>query len=399
MAASLKNIIVIGGSYVGVATTQGLANILPSTYRVLLVEPHSHFHHLFAFPRFAILPTHEHKAFIPYTGTFAAAPSPEQHHVVRARVSDLHQDHVVLDRDWQGVREIPYDYLVVATGTKLRAPGTMRDDEKPLSVKYLQEYQQRLKQAGSIAVIGGGAVGVQMATDLKEIYPSKEITLVHSRSQLMPLYHEKLDEIIKERCRELGVKLVLGSRANMPADEFQQEIASGKPVTVSLQNGGAVRADVVIPATGQVPNTQFLSTLPASSDDSLINPANGFIRVRPTLQFQDPMYPRLFAVGDVADSGAHKAARPGAGQAQVVARNILSLIEGREAAENIEIEPPSIHLTLGLSKNVVFANPDTPNGETEPWLKYRDDGNADMGINNVWGRRGVAVQSDAEYHL
>lgn len=134
----------------------------------------------------------------------------------------------------------------------------------------------------------------------------------------------------------------------MPADEFQQEIASGKPVTVSLQNGGAVRADVVIPATGQVPNTQFLSTLPASSDDSLINPANGFIRVRPTLQFQDPMYPRLFAVGDVADSGAHKAARPGAGQAQVVARNILSLIEGREAAENIEIEPPSIHLTLGL---------------------------------------------------
>lgn len=125
---------------------------------------------------------------------------------MRARVSDLHQDHVVLDRDWQGVREIPYDYLVVATGTKLRAPGTMRDDEKPLSVKYLQEYQQRLKQAGSIAVIGGGAVGVQMATDLKEIYPSKEITLVHSRSQLMPLYHEKLDEIIKERCRELGVK-------------------------------------------------------------------------------------------------------------------------------------------------------------------------------------------------
>lgn len=125
---------------------------------------------------------------------------------MRARVSGLHQDRVVLDRDWQGVREIPYDYLVVATGTKLRAPGTMRDDEKPLSVKYLQEYQQRLKHANSIAIIGGGAVGVQMATDLKETYPSKEITLVHSRNQLMPLYHEKLDEIIKERCQELGVK-------------------------------------------------------------------------------------------------------------------------------------------------------------------------------------------------
>lgn len=110
---------------------------------------------------------------------------------------------------------------------------------------------------------------------------------------------------------------MLGSRVNIPADEFQQENTSGKPIVISLQNGDTLQADVVIPATGQTPNTQFLSTLPASSEDSLINPANGFIRVKPTLQFQDPKYPNLFAVGDVADSGAHKAARPGAAQAKV----------------------------------------------------------------------------------
>ncbi|KAI8948379.1 FAD/NAD(P)-binding domain-containing protein [Xylaria longipes] len=399
MTASLRNVIVIGGSYVGVATTKGLANLLPSTHRVLLIEPHSHFHHLFAFPRFAILPTYEHKAFIPYSGTFAAAPDPERHHVVKARVSALHQDHVVLDRDWQGMREIPFDYLVVATGTKLRAPGTMQDDEKPLSVKYLQGYQQRLKNAKSIAIVGGGAVGVQMAADLKEIYPEKEITLVHSRNQLMPLYHEKLDEIIKERFQELGIKLVLGSRVNIPADEFQQENVSGEPITVSLQNGSTLQADVVIPATGQTPNTQFLSALTASSENSLINPANGFIRVRPTLQFQDPAYPSLYAVGDVADSGAHKAARPGAAQAQVVAKNILDMVEGREPSGKIEVAPAGIHMTLGLSKHLLFRNPDTSKGETEPYTVSKDDGKADMGIDGVWPRRGVTVQSDAEYHL
>ncbi|RYC56317.1 hypothetical protein CHU98_g9896 [Xylaria longipes] len=381
------------------ATTKGLANLLPSTHRVLLIEPHSHFHHLFAFPRFAILPTYEHKAFIPYSGTFAAAPDPERHHVVKARVSALHQDHVVLDRDWQGMREIPFDYLVVATGTKLRAPGTMQDDEKPLSVKYLQGYQQRLKNAKSIAIVGGGAVGVQMAADLKEIYPEKEITLVHSRNQLMPLYHEKLDEIIKERFQELGIKLVLGSRVNIPADEFQQENVSGEPITVSLQNGSTLQADVVIPATGQTPNTQFLSALTASSENSLINPANGFIRVRPTLQFQDPAYPSLYAVGDVADSGAHKAARPGAAQAQVVAKNILDMVEGREPSGKIEVAPAGIHMTLGLSKHLLFRNPDTSKGETEPYTVSKDDGKADMGIDGVWPRRGVTVQSDAEYHL
>ncbi|KAI0551492.1 FAD/NAD(P)-binding domain-containing protein [Xylaria curta] len=399
MATSLRNIIVVGGSYVGVATTQGLANILPSTHRVLLIEPHSHFHHLFAFPRFSILPTYEHKAFIPYTGTFAAAPDPERHHVVKARVSALYKDRVVLDRDWQGIREIPFDYLVVATGTRLRAPGTMQDDEKPLSVKYLQAYQQRLKDAKSVAIIGGGAVGVQMATDLKEIYPDKEVTLIHSRNQLMPVYHEKLDEIIKARFQELGIKLVLGSRVNMPEGDFQQDNISGKPITLSLQNGSTLQVDVVILATGQTPNTQFLSTLSTSSEDSLINPANGFIRVRPTLQFRDPAYPNLYAVGDVADSGAHKAARPGSFQAQVLVRNILDMVKGREPSGEIEVAPPAIHLTLGLSKNLIIRNPDTSKGETEPYIVHRDDGKADMGIDGVWGRRGVTVQSDAEYHL
>jgi hypothetical protein len=31
------------------AAAKELANVLPATHRVLLVEPHSHFHHLFAF--------------------------------------------------------------------------------------------------------------------------------------------------------------------------------------------------------------------------------------------------------------------------------------------------------------------------------------------------------------
>ncbi|KAI0121079.1 hypothetical protein BJ170DRAFT_698544 [Xylariales sp. AK1849] len=397
MVGTLKNVVVVGGSYVGTATVNGLASILPSTHRVLLIEPHSHFHHLFAFPRFAVLSAHEHKAFIPYSATFAAAPASAQHAVVKARVASLQPDHVTLDREWQGSKEIPFECLVVATGTTLRAPGSMADDEKALSVRYFQGYQEAIKKANSVVIVGGGAVGVQMAADLKELYPEKEITLVHSRQQLMPVYHEALDTIIKNRFQELGVKLVLGSRVVLPPNGFQN--TGGKPVTIELQDGTVLSADVVIPATGQTPNTQFLANLPSSLPDSLTNPANGFIRVRPTLQFQDPKYPQLFAVGDIADSGAHKAARPGAGQAQVVAKNILAMIAGNEPSDHIVVSPPGIHLTLGLTKNLIFRNPDKAQGETEPHIVHRDDGQADMGIEGVWGRRGIKVSNAEEYHL
>ncbi|KAH8892831.1 FAD/NAD(P)-binding domain-containing protein [Thozetella sp. PMI_491] len=396
MIGTLRNVVVVGGSYVGVATAKELANIVPATHRVLLIEPHSHFHHLFAFPRFAIVPNYEHKAFIPYKGVFSESPDPSRHAVIKARVLSLEPTQLLLDREWEGSSKISFDYLVAATGTQLADPGTMPSDEKKPAIESLRAWQRDIKKANSIAVVGGGAVGVQMATDLKEVYPEKDITLIHSRDKLMPLYHVALSNLIKDRLKELGVRLLTGSRVVVPSGGFKRD---GKPVKVELQDGTSLFADLVIPATGQTPNTAFLSGLRTTSEGSLINPANGFIRVRPTLQFQDPQFNNLFAVGDIADSGAHKAARPGVGQGAVAAKNIVSLIEGKEPTEFVTISPPGIHLTLGLTKNVIFRNPNPAEGSTEPVIKLKDDGSEDMSINGVWARRGVQVSGEAEYHL
>lgn len=84
----------------------------------------------------------------------------------------------------------------------------MPSDDKPHAVEYLKNYNQGIKNSKSIILIGGGAVGVQMACDIKELYPEKDVTLVHSRNHIMPVYNEKLSDLIKERFKELGIKLV-----------------------------------------------------------------------------------------------------------------------------------------------------------------------------------------------
>ena len=139
--------------------------------------------------------------------------------------------------------------------------------------------------------------------------------------------------------------LITGTRAILPPSDV---LNSGSNFDLELKDGRKVEADLVIPATGQIPNNQFLQNLKPSTESPIVNAANGFIRVLPSLQFQDPNYSNLFAVGDIADSGAHKAARPGVGQASVVAKNVLAMIEGREPSEKVEISPPGIHLSLGL---------------------------------------------------
>ncbi|KAG8159998.1 hypothetical protein KVR01_010635 [Diaporthe batatas] len=399
MAVGLRNVVVIGGSYVGINAAKELANVLPATHRVLLIDPHSHFNHLFAFPRFAILPDHEHKAFIPYSGLFNASPNKDLHTIVQAKVVSLKSKELTLDREWQGSRQLSFEYLVAATGTRLASPGSMPSDEKGPAVEYLRKYNQGIKNSKSVILIGGGAVGVQMACDLKEIYPEKEVTLVHSREHIMPVYHERLSDMIKERFAELGVRFVGGSRVDIPEGGYPLGGQGGEPIAVSLQDGRTLTADFVVQATGQVPNTQFLRDLAPSSGESLTNPRNGFIRVRPTLQFRDEAYPHLYALGDVADSGAHKAARPGFAQAQVVAKNIQAMVEGRKPSDEIVVAPAGIHLTLGLTKNTIFRNPDPKAGNNEPFVNLKDDGTADMSIDAVWERRGVKVTDPRDYHL
>lgn len=333
--------------------------------QVLLVEPHSHFHHLFAFvghvrkrsrtslklrpqPRFAIVPRHEHKAFIPYTHLFAPIPQPHLHTVVQAKAINVDAHRLYLDREaWQGRKEVEYEYLVIATGTRLPSPGSMQDDHKLGGVGFFKTYQQGVQRAEDILVIGGGAVGVQMALDLREVYPGKRVTLVHSRDKLMNRFHTGLDAIVRRRCEELGVEVITGHRVLVPPQGFPTD---GTRTTVRLTDGRSLEADLVIQATGQVPNNQFLHSLDASlpAPEKIINPTNGFLRIRPTLQLAHPAFPHVFALGDIADTGAPKAARPGMMQADVVVQNILSLIDGQDAGRVVEVGPAAIHLTLGL---------------------------------------------------
>jgi len=82
-----------------------------------------------------------------------------------------------------------------------------------------------------------------MATDIKEIYPEKSVTLVHSRDQLMNKFHPQLDRIIKDRCSELGINLKLGSRVKMPAKGYPTD---GSIFNVELQDGSSISTDFAV---------------------------------------------------------------------------------------------------------------------------------------------------------
>ena len=243
---------------------------------MLLIEKNSHFQHLFAFPRFAVTTgVDTHKAFIPYVpGTFASSPA-DSGRVVQARVTSLSASAIQLDRrivlDGLHLDSIPYSFLVssinisepvlahesssnsfqvIATGTKLTPPSTLPGSEKLDGVTYLKQHAERVRRSSAITVIGGGAVGVQMATDIKELYPGKSVTLVHSRKILMNKFHHKLNDIIQERCTAMGITTKLGSRVKLPSEGYP---TNGSRFHVELEDGSSIDTDfaVRLPSSSQ----------------------------------------------------------------------------------------------------------------------------------------------------
>lgn len=228
-----------------------------------------------------------------------------------------------------------------------------------------------------------------MALDLPELHPGKKVTLVHSRANLMHQFHSDFHKLLASAFEDKGIELITQTRAKIPQGGFKN---SGQSEEVELTNGQNIPADFVILATGQSPNNALIRSL----SPNLINESNGFIHVKKTLQLQSPEFPHIFAVGDIADTGLHKAARPGAAQAKIAASNILSLIEGREAEGEFERSPRAIHLSMGLKRNVIFRNPAEEGGEVTVVDKW--DGREDMGVEGMWERLNVKIRREEQQH-
>ncbi|KAI9035589.1 NAD(P)/FAD-dependent oxidoreductase [Aspergillus affinis] len=336
-----RTIVIVGASFAGYYAARFLAlGLSPySRYRVVIIEPNSHFQFSWVLPRYCVASGHEHKAFIPYGGHIRGAPQGSVQWV-RDRVIEATKASVKLEESG----EMPYDYLVIATGSGVQhgLPSRVNDTEKLSGMKQLQAMQTRIKDANRIVIAGGGAAGVELAADAKDLYPEKKVVLVHSRSTLMHRFGECLQDEALKSVKALGVEIIFNDRVVYEDTDT---------CTVSLESGRVMKCDFFINCTGQKPSSDaFLGLSP-----SILTPS-GHIKIKPTLQIADDSLPNVYVCGDVADTKAPNTnAFIATCQGGIVADNILLAVEGkapRHKYEHMWLDN-SIKLTLGLHRSVM----------------------------------------------
>ncbi|SGZ30921.1 BQ5605_C046g12272 [Microbotryum silenes-dioicae] len=466
--ANMRNVIILGGSYSGARAAELFSQTLPITHRVILIDRQSNYlvnacpcgvRNLYLFPRFGVVPNHANKVFIPYTGVMASpgrsssapssksssstteetessrsgdssdegGPTRAQCVFIRASVTEVGPGFVEIDRDldeetlgasvsddddiissgrekWRR-RRLNWDYLIYALGSTLPAPLLSPARTKVEGVRFLQAQQERIALSKSVLIVGGGALGIQYATDIADLYNNpanaalrpensvegkKKITLVHSRSRFLPLYKQEVHDEVTRRLDELGVDVIMGERLALP--ELEDDV-SKQPLTSRRVESktGVLEYDLLLRCTGQKPNSQLLK----KSFPDAIN-SQGYVEVRPTLQLDScntKYADRMYVIGDVANTHAIRAGHIGWNQAGIVVQNIMSAVlcgHREPSLITYEPSPPQIKVTLGLRNSVSELLPSM--GASETQVKMHSDGAVDAGWIHTWTRMGVDAQ-------
>jgi apoptosis-inducing factor 2 len=172
-----KHILIVGGGGAGVGVAQKLSAALSSSsssYELTLLTSRNYYFHMIAAlrPLVTAKGALEKRILIPYDNLFANSPDgPGQ-----VKVGEVVSVSKNPDGETGGsVRlrsgeTINWDILILTPGNKweggLDLPDTAEDSES-----IFREWRERFRKAKSIVLIGGGAVGIELAGELKDEYP------------------------------------------------------------------------------------------------------------------------------------------------------------------------------------------------------------------------------------
>jgi 3-phenylpropionate/trans-cinnamate dioxygenase ferredoxin reductase subunit len=155
----------------------------------------------------------------------------------------------------QGDETIPYDHLVIATGSTLRKLSLPGDDAE--GVFYLRDFDDAKKikrwarDSENVVIIGSGFIGLELASTFSQL--GKKVSVVEKFGKpLERVFGEEVSEYFVKMHRKHGVSFLFNDGA-----EKINTNADGHISSVQLESGQTIDADMLLIAVGVEPNLSF----------------------------------------------------------------------------------------------------------------------------------------------
>ncbi|CAM3747154.1 NAD(P)/FAD-dependent oxidoreductase [Parendozoicomonas haliclonae] len=182
-------------------------------------------------------------------------------------------------------QHLSYSKLVLALGAAPIQIPLEGDTDKVLSVNDLEDYsrfREQLPEQARVVILGAGLIGCEFANDLGN--GGHHVEVVANCDQVMPtLLPQKAAAAVQQALTEHGTTFHLQTSITAISDNDQA-------LTVQLENGKSLTADLVLSAVGLRPRTALAEAAGLST--------NLGITTDNTLQTS---HPDIYALGDCAE--------------------------------------------------------------------------------------------------
>lgn len=187
---------------------------------------------------------------------------------------------------------LPYERLVLATGARNRLPplaGTLRPNVHALrDAAEAERLRAALVDGARLVVVGGGFIGLEVAASARS--RGLEVTVLEGAARLMGrVVSPVLSDFFLDAHRAMGTVVRLGCAVAAIEGEGEGEGGEGRATGVRLADGEVLPADLVLLATGVVPNAEIAAEAGLATE--------GGVRVDRFMTTDDPA---IFAIGDCA---------------------------------------------------------------------------------------------------
>ncbi|KAG5635072.1 hypothetical protein H0H81_012541 [Sphagnurus paluster] len=343
MSTALKNIVIVGGGAAGVNAAKVLSKTLDtSKYQLILINPLPYRIWLIATLRWSVTndETLKKDITLPYDKIFANGNGKFVEGTVKSFQASKEGGSVTLESG----EVINYHVLLLSQGLSWNGPVAFPRNTTGVK-EHIDTIHNQLSKAKHIVLVGGGAVGIELAGEIKDEWPEKKVTIVQGDKMLLnDAYPVKARKAMESSVRARGIELILDDYVDFAETETVNGISTRSGTKLST-------ADLVVQTRGPSPNTAFVSEALGPSSLS----SRGFINVRPTLQLTE--YDNIFAAGDTIEWKEQKQSAKAAPHGALVGANILAFLN------NVPLKPykgavEMIVVTNGKASRLCFFSRD-----------------------------------------
>ena len=326
-----KTVVIVGGNFSGLSALWELVKYV-DRFRIILIDQKDYFEYTPGVLRLFCSPGHFENVARYLPGDNSSSCPFEK---IQGKVTSIadKQGQKVLSYVHQNKTEtLSYDYLILATGSSYNYPVTASASELSWKDRKAgwEKAHGRLDAASRVLILGGGAVGVELAAEIVDYFPQKQVTLVDASPTLVPLFQKSVGEYAAKWLHTHGVRLMLG-----------QFLDSWDETSCKLKDGTVLHADIVYVCFGDRPNSQCAATASNANTDSSSSavPVDARLDRRKCLIVSDTLqlstannHGCIFACGDVATppTEGNKQAFHAETQGILAGRNVVRLDQQRK---------------------------------------------------------------------